>query len=105
MSQAHTGSNVVGVQAALSEAQSGSPVNAAALASFQGDLNLAAAGGVTSKTTVKSLAGLKKLSPKLYNQMLQSIASDMMIDFQRREDRLEKAMKALCNPEDYPPPA
>lgn len=103
MSQAQAGGiNNQAASEALQAAESGSAVDAAALEATGGDLSLAASGGgITSNTTVSSLSALKKLSPQLYNQIVQSIMSNMMIDMQQHEANVEQAMKALCDPDQY----
>jgi hypothetical protein len=68
----------------------------------QSDAALAGAGGIPSQslsaaTTINSLEDLKRLSPELYNQILASIAQNMMIDFKNREDRLEQEIKKMQN--------
>lgn len=61
---------------------------------------LAAVGGIpsndfTMSTQISSLGDLKSKYPQLYKMILQSLAQNMMIDFQRREDRLDKALKQM----------
>jgi hypothetical protein len=73
---------------------------AAVIADAQGAAALAEAGGVPSSaasaaTKINSLEDLQKLSPELYNEIVVSIAQNMMIDFKNREDRLEKEMKKM----------
>jgi hypothetical protein len=86
-------------QAASSE--SANNVNTSeVLLQAQSDAELAAAGGIPSNgvsgaTTINSLEELKRLSPELYNEIVVSIAQNMMIDFKNREDRLEKEMKKM----------
>jgi hypothetical protein len=83
------------VQAAINAAAS--PDSALEAAQSLGDL--AGSGGiqsinnVTASTKINSLEELKALNPQLFNMILQGIAQNMLIDFRRREDRLEEEMK------------
>ena len=50
---------------------------------------------VTSATTINSLEELRLLDPKLYKLLIGGIMQNMLIDFNRQEQRLEAAMKKL----------
>lgn len=88
--------------AGASAGENVSQVNQSTIAELEADGALALGSGtvnqgqaVAMSTTVSSLAQLKKMSPQIYNMLLESIAEDMIIQMQRQEKDLEQAMAKL----------
>jgi hypothetical protein len=52
---------------------------------------------VTSATKINSLEELRLLDPKLYKMMLTGIVQNMMVDFNRHQQRVKTAMKKLVH--------
>lgn len=63
------------------------PATAAAVASTHGGQEL------TSSSTIKSLADLKKKSPKVYNMMMLGIATSICQEMEHRQAELKKLMR------------
>jgi hypothetical protein len=50
-------------------------------------------GELTGKSKIKSLAELKKKSPKLYNMMMQGIATNIVYEMKDHQERLKELMR------------
>lgn len=67
----------------------------ATVAQAQGAAEKSTTPAVNSSTKINSLEELKTKAPKVYNQILQSLAQNMIIDLRHRQERLEKEMKKM----------
>ena len=80
-------SSITPVTAPVAAPSSANPVTAGAVASSN------SSSGLTSASTISSLADLKKKSPKVYNMMMQGIAMNICNEMEHHQERLKKMMR------------